>query len=55
MELMTILRAGASDFTWARDVTGTQVTLERAGQSVELSVGPSGWRLDGRALDSFGD
>jgi hypothetical protein len=54
-ELMTILRAGPSEFTWARDVTGTAVTLERDGRAVELSVGPSGWRLDGQALDSFGD
>jgi hypothetical protein len=54
-ELMSILRAGPSEFTWARDVTGTAVTLERDGRAVELSVGPSGWRLDGQALDSFGD
>jgi hypothetical protein len=55
MELMTILRAGPSEFTWARDVTGTTVTLQRDGRLVELSVGPLGWRLDGQALDSLGD
>jgi hypothetical protein len=54
-ELVTILRAGPSAFTWARDVTGTTVTLERDGRSVEISAGPAGWRLDGQALDSFGD
>jgi hypothetical protein len=54
-ELMTVLRAAPSQFTWARDVTGTTVTLEQEGRSVEVAAGPAGWRLDGQALDSFGD
>lgn len=54
-ELVTILRAAPSELTWARDVTGTSVTLERGGQAVEVSAGSSGWRLDGQPLDSFGD
>jgi hypothetical protein len=54
-ELVTVLRAGPSQFTWARDVTGTAVTLEHAGRSVEIAAGPAGWRLDGHALDTFGD
>ncbi len=54
-ELVTVLRAGPSQFTWARDVTGTVVTLEHGGRSVEIAAGPGGWRLDGQALDSLGD
>ncbi|HET7602587.1 MAG TPA: alginate lyase family protein [Gemmatimonadales bacterium] len=54
-ELVTVLRAGPSQFTWARDVTGTTVTLEHGGRVAEVAAGPAGWRLDGQRLDSFGD
>ncbi len=54
-ELLTVLRAAPSQLTYARDVTGTTVILERTGEVVEASAGPTGWRLDGRTLDSFGD
>ena len=54
-ELVTLLRAGPSHLTYARDVTGTTVTLERKGEYVEIVAGPSGWRIDGRDVHSFGD
>lgn len=54
-ELVSLLRAGPSHLTYARDVTGTAVALEKNGRRVEIMAGPSGWQLDGRALNTFGD
>jgi hypothetical protein len=54
-ELVSLLRAGPSHLTYARDVTGTAVALEKHGKRVEIMAGPSGWQLDGRALNTFGD
>jgi hypothetical protein len=54
-ELVTVLRAGPSNFTYARDVTGTSVVLERGTERVEVTAGPAGWMIDGTPLDQYGD
>lgn len=54
-ELVTVLRTVAGGLTYARDVTGTAITLDRDGQGIEVGIVGAEWRLDGVALDLTGE